>query len=158
MTVYTLDTLTSKQEEQMDIHIARTEAEIRACYPAFLELRPHLSELGFISQVQRQMQNHAYTLIYILVEDMVVAAAGYRVAEFLAWGRTFYVDDVITLSTARQNGYGGRLLDWLLEKAGQLGCDQFHLDSGCHRHAAHRLYIGRKLQISSHHFSRVLND
>lgn len=140
----------------MKICTAFTEAEICACFPAFHELRPHLSERGFIAQVRRQMANHGYVLVYMLDEGSVVAAAGYRVAEFLAWGRTFYVDDFVTLSAARRRGYGGKLLDWLLEHATELSCDQFHLDSGVQRHDAHRLYLSRKLQISSHHFSLVL--
>lgn len=142
----------------MDIRIASTEAEITACFPAIHELRPHLTETSFVAQVQRQMQNHGYTLVYLTVEDEVVAAAGYRIAEYLAWGRILYVDDLICRSAFRHRGYGGKLLDWLLEKARESGCAQFHLDSGVQRHDAHRLYLGRKLQISSHHFSRELGS
>ena len=138
----------------MNIQLAKSDAEIRACFRAFSELRPHLTEEAFISQVKRQMQNHGYALVYILDQDQVVAAAGYRVAEFLAWGKTLYLDDLITVTSARKRGYGGTLMDWLLLEAKNLGCSQFHLDSGTHRHDAHRLYIGRKLQISSHHFSK----
>jgi GNAT superfamily N-acetyltransferase len=60
-------------------------------------------------------------------------------------------------SAARRHGFGGRLLDWLIAEARASGCGQFHLDSGVQRHDAHRLYLGRKLVISSHHFSMVLS-
>lgn len=140
----------------MEICIANTDAEIAACFPAFHELRPHLSADNFVTQVQRQMQNHGYALVYMTNEGQVVAAAGYRIAEFLAWGRTFYVDDLITPNVARKKGHGGKMLDWLIHKAHELSCDQFHLDSGVHRHDAHRLYMGRKMKISSHHFSMEL--
>lgn len=143
-------------EEPLDIHIASTEAEINACFPALHELRPHLSEHEFVGRIQRQMKSHGYVLVYATSHDQVVAVAGYRVAEFLAWGRIFYVDDLISRSAFRNRGHGGRLLDWLLEKAKELSCDQFHLDSGVTRHDAHRLYLSRKLQISSHHFSKEL--
>jgi GNAT superfamily N-acetyltransferase len=122
------------------------------------ELRPHLTETDFVSRVQRQMKNHGYVLVYVASQNEIVAVAGYRVAEFLAWGRTFYVDDLVCRSAFRERGYGGKLLDWLLEKAKELSCDQFHLDSGVTRHDAHRLYLGRKLQISSHHFSREFGE
>ena len=145
-----------QQGESVDICVADTEAEIAACFPAFHELRPHLPEKGFVAQVQRQMKNHGYVLVYISSHGQVVAAAGYRVAESLAWGRTLYVDDLITLAASRKRGYGGKLLDWLMEKAKELSCDQFHLDSGVHRHDAHRLYLSRKLQLSAHHFSKEL--
>lgn len=138
----------------MNIQRAQSDADISACFPAMSELRPHLTEEAFVSQVKRQMQNHGYSLVYILDENQVVAAAGYRVAEFLAWGKTFYLDDLITASAARKKGYGGALMDWLLSEATSLDCAQFHLDSGTHRHDAHRLYMSRKLKISSHHFSK----
>src|SRR5690606_28367957 len=85
-----------------------------------------------------------------------VSVAGYRAVHFLAWGRTFYVDDLITDEAARGRGHGGRLLDWLIDEARQLQCPAFHLDSGVHRWAAHRLYHSRRMIISSHHFSLEL--
>ena len=142
----------------MNIQIATAEAEITACFPAIHELRPHLTEATFVTQVQRQMQNHGYTLVYLTLEDEVVAAAGYRLAEYLAWGRILYVAAPICLSALNHLGYGRKLLDWLLEKAHQSDCVQFHLDSGVQRHDAHRLYLGRKLRISSHHFSREIGS
>lgn len=142
----------------MDVQIAITESEIAACFPAMHELRPHLTENDFVSRAQRQMKNHGYVLVYVASQNEIVAVAGYRVTEFLAWGRVFYVDDLVCRSAFRERGYGGKLLDWLLEKARELSCDQFHLDSGVTRHDAHRLYLGRKLQISSHHFSRELGE
>ena len=140
----------------MNIITASSDADVRACFSAMHELRPHLDEDEFVAQVQRQRLNHGYTLVYITEHDEVMAAAGYRVAEFLAWGKTFYLDDLITRESARKHGYGGKLLDWLLEKADALGCRQFHLDSGVQRHDAHRLYLGRKMQITSHHFAKAL--
>lgn len=142
----------------MDIRKATSPAEISSCFRVMQELRPHLSQDEFVAQVVRQMKHHGYSLVYIPQDGQVVAAAGYRVAEYLAWGKALYVDDLATHSTARKHGYGGKLLDWLLGQAQQLGCDQFHLDSGVHRHDAHRLYLGRKLQITSHHFARKLTS
>lgn len=140
----------------MNIRKALTETEIDDCFPAFHELRPHLARSEFVTRVQRQIRNHGYVLVYLSTEGQVVAAAGYRITEFLAWGRTFYVDDLVTPAVSRNLGYGGKLLDWLIEKAKESLCDQFHLDSGVQRHDAHRLYLSRKLQISSHHFSKQL--
>jgi GNAT superfamily N-acetyltransferase len=89
-----------------------------------------------------------------------VAAAGFRVAHLLAWGRFLYVDDLSTLPSARRHGYGRALLDWLVDEARRLGCEQLHLDSGVGpaRADAHRLYLNAGLQITSHHFARLLDD
>lgn len=144
--------MSDNKVDSVEIRVALTEVETVACFSAFHELRPHLSQKDFVEQIQRQTKNHGYVLVYIATQGQVVAAAGYRVAEFLAWGRAFYVDDLITLAASRRLGYGGKLLDWLMAKAQELSCDQFHLDSGVQRHDAHRLYLSRNLQISSHHF------
>ncbi|HET9112441.1 MAG TPA: GNAT family N-acetyltransferase [Burkholderiales bacterium] len=140
----------------MNVCVASTETEIAACFPVMHELRPHLEENEFVSRVQRQMQNHGYTLTYLAASGRIVAVAGYRVIETLSWGRTLYVDDLATLSSARKQGYGGRLLDSLMQTARDLSCVQFHLDSGMHRHDAHRLYLNHGLQINALHFSAAL--
>lgn len=141
----------------MTINIAATGEDIRACYPVMRELRPHLDEETFVAQVLRQMAQHGYLLAYIKDDQgQVAAAAGFRVAEYLAWGKTLYLDDLVTRESARGRGHGGALLDWLLDHARSLDCAQFHLDSGVQRHDAHRLYLGHKLRITSHHFAKVL--
>ena len=132
---------------------ADSSAALRACYPVVQELRPHLTEEAFVAQALRQQERHGYRLVYLEDGGRVVAAAGYRIAEYLAWGKALYIDDLATLSTARQQGYAGRLLDWLIAEARAEGCDQLHLDSGVLRFDAHRLYLGRKLRITSHHFA-----
>jgi GNAT superfamily N-acetyltransferase len=120
------------------------------------QLRPHLEEAGFVQQVQRQMKNHGYQLIFIEENGLLKAAAGYRIAEFLAWGKTLYVDDLITDEAERGRGFGGALLQWLEAKAKESGCVELHLDSGVHRFAAHRLYMLHQMVISSHHFSKKI--
>ena len=140
----------------MSVQYATCGSSIRACYPVMAQLRPHLQEETFMAQVQRQMANHDYRLAYLLRDGQVAAVSGFRFVEYLAWGRALYVDDLVTADSARQLGLAGQLLDHLIELARESGCQQFHLDSGVQRHDAHRLYLGRKLQISAHHFSLEL--
>lgn len=140
----------------MKIIPAQSETEIKKCFAVIKLLRPHLDEGGFVQQVQRQMANHGYQLLFIEEDGKVKAAAGYRIAEFLAWGKTLYVDDLITDEAERGRGFGGALLQWLQAKAKESGCAEFHLDSGVHRFDAHRLYLMQKMIISSHHFSKKL--
>lgn len=140
----------------MDIRPATTEDDRRACWPVMRELRPQLDEAGFLAQVERQVSQHGYALVALYDGGRVRAVAGYRVAEYLAWGRTLYIDDLVTAADSRQAGYGGALVDWLEAQARSLGCAQLHLDSGVQRHDAHRLYLGRRLAITSHHFAKLL--
>lgn len=132
--------------------IAKTDHEISDCLQVMKVLRPHLQESSFVHQIRRQ-QAQGYTLAFIKDEDRVVTAAGYRIAEFLAWGKVFYVDDLVTDPAKEGRGFGGAMVDWLITAARKENCTEFHLDSGYQRHAAHRLYLNKGLKLVSHHFS-----
>ena len=138
------------------IALARDDWEIQRCYPVMAELRPHLQPEEFLPRVKRQAELASYHLAYILDGDDkdgdVKAVAGFRVSECLAWGRFLYVDDLVAKSDERSKGYGGVLFDWLVEYAKGEGCDQFHLDSGVQRFAAHRFYLTKRMLIEAHHF------
>lgn len=126
------------------------------------ELRPHVGdEAEFVRRVDEVQRAEGYRLVAVFEDgaDDAVAAAGFRLRNMLAWGRVLYVDDLSTLPSARRRGYGRALLDWLAEEARRLDCGELHLDSGVGptRADAHRLYLNAGLQITSHHFARVLD-
>jgi GNAT superfamily N-acetyltransferase len=133
-----------------DISLAQTDAEIQACFPVFKVLRPHLSETDFLPQIHRQ-QSQGYQILTLAKDGTIKSAAGFRMAEFLAWGKVLYIDDLITLPQEKKRGYASALLDWLIAHAQSQQCDGLHLDSGYARHDAHRLYLNKGLQLGSHH-------
>jgi len=145
------------RRSEMDIRIAETDEEIRACFPAIVELRAHLVEDQFVEQV-RQQQRAVYRLPYASHQAQVVAVEGFRFGESLAWGKYLYVDDLVTTSGGRSQGTGRGMIKWLTEQARQAGCKQLHLDSSVHRFAAHRFYARCGMNIGSHHFSLHLTD
>lgn len=135
-------------------------AETGLAYTTMLELRPHLaSRDAFVECVNRVQRPEGYRLLGSFEEgnDEPVALAGFRTVHHLSWGYTFYVDDLVTRATHRSSGHGARLMQWLDEEARRLGCEQFHLDSGVQRFAAHRFYFNQRMHISSHHFARELD-
>jgi len=87
----------------MNIHIATSDKDIAACYPVMRELRPHIAEDEFLMRVRGQ-QSAGYRLAMVQVVDVVVAVAGFRVTEYMAWGRFLYVDDLVTLPAQRSRG------------------------------------------------------
>ena len=135
----------------MNIRIATTDSEIAGCYPVLRELRPHIAEDELLSRVRSQ-EKTGYRLGFLEQPEGVVAVAGFRIAENLAWGRFLYVDDLVTLSSHRSEGFGARLLSWLQDFSVQEGCAQMHLDSGIQRKQAHRFYEREGMTISCFHF------
>lgn len=119
------------------------------------ELRPHVQPDEFLLRVRRQAEIADYKLAY-LSDGEVKAVAGFRISECLAWGKFLYVDDLVSKSGQRSKGYGAALFDWLVEYARRENCDQFHLDSGVQRFAAHRFYLNKRMSIEAHHFGLKL--
>ncbi|GAB6042812.1 GNAT family N-acetyltransferase [Endothiovibrio diazotrophicus] len=137
--------------------IAFTDEEIAACWPVMRELRPHLEGAEFVARIRLQ-EAEGYRLAFLREGGAVVAVAGFRVGENLAWGRFLYVDDLVTSGSHRSRGFGGRLLAWLRRYAVEAGCRQLHLDSGMQREAAHRFYEREGMAKGSFHFVESLDS
>lgn len=147
---------TAKREIR-ELHAGDT----RLAQRAIRELRAaYEGEQRFVEHVDGLLRPGGYRLLGAFVpgEEHAVAAAGFRISDSLAWGHHLYIDDLSTAPQARRQGHAGALLDWLIEEARRLGCDQLHLDSGvgAERFEAHRLYHNHGLSIYSHHFARGL--
>src|SRR5262245_52202219 len=139
----------------MHIQLAASDAEIRECFDVMLQLRPHLEADEFVTRVRR-MEGEGFRLAALREEGKVQAVAGFRIYENLFTGRQMYVDDLVTNNESRSRGHGAALLDWLANHARADGCVALELDSGTHRHDAHRFYFRERMRISSFHFIRSL--
>lgn len=135
--------------------IAHTDGDIESSFVVFKELRPHLEAELFLPQIRRQ-QVQGYQLLLLREDNVVKSVAGFRLVEFLAWGKIVYIDDLATLSSSRGKGYADQLMDWVIDYAKAQGCKGVHLDTGYARHDAHRLYLRKKMKLSSHHMSLEL--
>lgn len=139
--------------KSISVRTAESAEDVDRCFPVMHELRPHVDFQQFRQQVGRQGDSVGYKLAFVQCDGKVTAVAGFRVVEMLAWGVAMYVDDLVTTEACRSLGHGGRLFDWLVNHARELGCHQLHLDSGVQRFGAHRFYLHKRMDITSHHFS-----
>ena len=124
-------------------------------------LRTRLTDEQAFKQIRFQQENDRYVLAFIDEGDSEKpspAVIGYRILHFLHSGKTLYIDDLSTLPEGRGKGYAGQLLDFVIEQARQAGCQSVSLDSGQNpaRYAAHRLYLNKRFNITSHHFYLAL--
>ena len=136
--------------------LAHDDAARARCWRVLRQLRPHLDEGRFLEQARRQTAQAGWRLLYAERGGEVVGCAGFRVSEWLAWGRALYVDDLVTDEGERSRGVGRALMGWLVEHARAEGCAQLHLDSGVQRFDAHRFYLLQRMHISAHHFALQL--
>lgn len=127
-----------------------------------LELRPALgSAEALVRRIDQVQRASGYRLVGSFEDDHeenAAAVAGFRIVEFLAWGRGLYVDDLVTAAGQRGHGHADRLFEWLAAEGRREGCGELHLDSGVgpEREDAHRFYFRHGMRIASYHFSREL--
>ena len=145
----------SLQQRSISIRKLQSISALKAAHKVMVELRPHLDLPQFLSLVQ-EMRAEGYRIAGLFDGGALTAVAGYRVLTMLVRGRSLYVDDLVTSAEMRGKGYGKSLLDWLMREAKRQRCNEFHLDSGVQRFAAHAFYFARGLHIASYHFATGL--
>ncbi|MFM2484316.1 GNAT family N-acetyltransferase [Celerinatantimonas yamalensis] len=138
----------------MDIHFLTKDSDYSAVLDVLLQLRTGYDMETLSAQVDKQLSS-GYQVVYVKSPEGVLAVAGFTVSEKLAWGKSIYIDDLITHSAHRSRGVGQFIMNWFKNYAVQIDCDQIHLDSGVQRFAAHRFYLRAGFNIASHHFSMV---
>jgi GNAT superfamily N-acetyltransferase len=125
--------------------VARTDAEILACLPTLIELRPHLMQSTFLEQIRRQ-ERHGFTLMVMRLAGEVIGVVGFRISECLGCGVYMYIDDFVIASASRRKGMGELFFRDLVAYARSNDCTHIMLDSAMHREPSHALY--RKLGMS----------
>ncbi len=136
----------------IDIVEAQSDGEIRRCFPVMKQLRTHLDESDFVPRVRRQMTD-GFRLAYLEEDGAVRAVAGFRSYANLSSGKYLYIDDLVTDSDHRSKDFGGKLFEWPVDLAHTHRCEVLGLDSGVQRFGAHRFYLRKRMDITSHHFA-----
>ena len=84
---------------EFEIFIASTDEDINLCFPVYKELRPKLNFEDLLPQVRRQ-ESQSYKILALRQNGEIKSVAGFRLCEFLAWGKILYIDDLSTLPSA----------------------------------------------------------
>jgi GNAT superfamily N-acetyltransferase len=117
----------------------------------FRELRRNISsEALFIERWDRQ-RDEGYRIVFIEEHGDVRAVGGFRILNTMAWGRFLYLDDLAVVTARQGAGLGTSLLNFVQEEARRAGCESVQLDTGYHRHRAHRAYLHNGFTLDSHH-------
>ena len=143
--------MTTGSDTSSRVVLAQSAQDVARCYPVMQQLRGPLTRASFTQRVALQARE-GYQLALVEDQGEVVAVAGFRIYNLLFSGKTLYVDDLVTDSALRSQGFGEILLQWLVALARESGCQTFSLDSGVQRSRAHRFYFMQGMKISSFHF------
>ena len=157
------------------IRYLESDTDILLAWPVVHALRPHLVHSEYLAQV-REQEKQGYRMIGLVLpsegmtglaepseglaepSEVIASFSGFRAMHKLSGGRGIYIDDLSTLPEHRGKGYGGMLLDYIHDLARREGIENVQLDSGHHRHPAHRLYLNKGYAITAHHFTIPLGS
>lgn len=135
---------------------AETEAEVRACWPVMRQLRPRLKDADELVARVARMRPGGYRLLAAWQDDAAVALGGYRLQDNLIHDRFLYVDDLVTLDSARGRQWGARLIEAMTHIAEEAGCDAFVLDTALSNALAQRFYFRQGLLAGAMRFARPI--
>lgn len=135
----------------MIVDLEPGDARWEHALPVLRELRPHLTP-AVLEQVLVEGTPQGLRFTAVFEGADCVAIAGWRIIANTSALRKLYVDDLCVRSTERSRGHGATLLHELVRRAREAGCRALDLDSGVHRHDAHRFYLRERMDIDAHHF------
>jgi GNAT superfamily N-acetyltransferase len=118
------------------------------------QLRPQLPE-DYVGRMKQVFAGGARMAV-ARVGPTIVGLAVFRLLEKTYSGRELYCDDLVTDEARRSTGVGHALMAFMEGVARERRCDVLALDSGTHRHQAHKFYFREQLSVTAFHFSRKL--
>jgi GNAT superfamily N-acetyltransferase len=140
----------------IELRHADSDADIAACFPVMVQLRPHLTGAAeLVTRVARQREA-GYRILAAWRGGGPVALAGYRVEENLIHGRFIYVDDLVTVESERSTGLGARLLATVADIGRERSIGRLVLDTALDNVLAHRFYYRQGLLARALRFSREI--
>jgi ribosomal protein S18 acetylase RimI-like enzyme len=137
---------------------AESDAEVLACWPVMWQLRPALTGPDEFAERVRRMRADSYRILAAWQGDTVVALGGYHFMDNFIYGRFLYVDDLVTLDTARGQRWGERLIAAMTRIAEQTGCGSIVLDTALSNALAQRFYFRQGMLTGAMRFSRKLTQ
>jgi len=142
-----------------DVAIRELETQFEWADAFFLieQLRPELNAEEYFEYVE-QMTANGYRLFGAFVDDDLAAVAGVNIGVNMYYGRHLWIDELVTDSQHRSEGYGTQLMEYLEEWAAEHGCDTVALSSGVQRDDAHRFYDEKAdMEKASYVFTKELD-
>ncbi len=117
----------------------KTEEEFLEAFHVVKELRTHLNKDSYVHSL-RVMKNEGYRMFALYVNEKIVAIAGIVIRTNFYYGKHLFVYDLVTVSSERSKGHGGKLLDYVHQLGKDNNCENVALESGLFRKEAHKFY------------------
>jgi len=138
---------------------------LKASESVHRQLRPLLPKGDdYVNRIKRICKNGTANMCVALETPAKGAAAEvrglavYRSYENTVSGTRVYVDDLVTDEKLRSKGVGHAIIAFVKAYARRVGATSLELDSGTHRHQAHKFYFREGFHIQCYMFTSPLDE
>ena len=111
---------------------------------------------AFETSLDEMILRNNYKMTAGYIDDKLIAVSGYWVARMLYCGRYLQACNLVVDEDFRGCGVGKKILNYLENKARNLGCNKMVLDSYTENKKSHSLYFNEDFYIRGFHFMKDL--
>jgi GNAT superfamily N-acetyltransferase len=133
-----------------------TVEEMMATYEVLTELYPSLTREEYINELTFMIQ-HNYTQVVVLENERILGLSGVWIGNKLWCGKYLEIDNIVVSEKTRSKGVGKMIVDYLEEKAKNLGCNMMALDSYTSNFKAHKFFYNQGFSPKGFHFIHLLD-
>ncbi len=127
-------------------------------YEVIKELYPSLTKEAYETDLLAMLPNNAYGQVAVFLGNECIGISGFWIGTKLWCGKYLEIDNLVVSAKHRSKGVGKLMIDYLFEKAQELGCSMMALDSYTTNFSAHKLFYNEQFGPKGFHFIRVLDE
>jgi len=125
-------------------------------FPLVNQIYKKMDYKAFELAIDEMILNNNYKMVAGFIDNKMVAVSGYWIARMLYCGRYLQASNLVVDENFRGRGIGKKILNYLENKACNLGCDRMVLDSYTENKKSHSLYFNEDFYIRGFHFMKDL--
>ncbi len=129
--------------------------EMLSMAPLLQQLNPAITEV-YLNELLDDMIAHGYRMAGVWNQEECLGVSGIWVTTKLYSGKYLEMDNVVVAASARSQGIGQLLTDFITELARQEGCKTMMLDAWLDNHKAHAFYERQGFVKRGYHFLKSL--
>ena len=133
-----------------------TKNSMLEAFPLIHQIYKKMDYKAFEIALDEMILNNNYKMVAGYIDDKMIAVSGYWIARMLYCGRYLQASNLVVDENFRGRGAGKQILNYLENKARDLGCDKMVLDSYTENKKSHSLYFGEDFYIRGFHFMKDL--
>lgn len=111
---------------------------------------------AFEASLDEMILHNNYKMTAGYIDNKMIAVSGYWISRMLYCGRYLQASNLVVDENFRGRGYGKKILNYLENKARNLGCNKMVLDSYTENKKSHSLYFNEDFYIRGFHFMKDL--